>query len=438
MKYIGYIVSWIKGDQELPLTRQLHSLAAFCAALFSVITVVANISLGLIDEMLLFSFLLVGSGFLIWYLSSRTIWSMQNIKLITLMIVSWIVIVAWFLFSGSQGFTPVIMFWMTGLIILFENRRTQWAVFLYISTLVISLYLIEFIRPHWINQYYASERERILDLLVSFGLGIIGLGFMIIVLSRIYRETQSRLIEIQMIQAEEEVKEHEARLEMTRRMSRGLAHDLKNVLMVINNSSDFIEQTLSEQGLMADEVIEDLKAIKESTEVASRLSRRLLDHSLNYDYPAEPLSLADIIRSQSKLIERISNQVHLIVEVCAEPVILGYLSDIEQVLMNLTLNAIQAMKGVGELKITINSEAKMGLIEVSDNGPGIPLPIQELIYEPLFTTKADSGGTGVGLNTVKKIIHRANGTISFMTSSNGTTFTVKWPLSDGDEITDLK
>ena len=67
MKYIGYIVSWIKGDQELPLTRQLHSLAAFCAALFSVITVIANISLGLIDEMLLFSFLLVGSGLLIWY-----------------------------------------------------------------------------------------------------------------------------------------------------------------------------------------------------------------------------------------------------------------------------------------------------------------------------------------------------------------------------------
>ena len=100
--------------------------------------------------------------------------------------------------------------------------------------------------------------------------------------------------------------------------------------------------------------------------------------------------------------------------------------------MNLTLNAIQAMKGVGELKITINSDDKMGLIEVSDNGPGIPLAIQKLIYEPLFTTKADSGGTGVGLNTVKKIIHRANGTISFMTSSKGTTFTVKWPLSDVD------
>ena len=428
MKYIGYIVSWIKGDQELPLTRQLHSLAAFCAALFSVITVIANISLGLIDEMLLFSFLLVGSGLLIWYLSSRTLWSMQFIKLLTLIIVSLLVIVAWFLFAGSRGFTPVIMFWMMGLIILFETRRTQWIVLLYISILVISLYILEFVHPHWINQYYASEHDRILDLLVSFGLGMIGLGFIIIVLSRIYRETQARLIEIQMIQAEEEVKEHEARLEMTRRMSRGLAHDLKNVLMVISNSSDFIEQTLSEQGQMEDEVLEDLKAIKESAEVASRLSRRLLDHSLTYDYPASRLSLADIVRSQSKLIERISNQVYLIVEVYTEPIILGYLSDIEQVLMNLALNAIQAMNGVGELKINIKSDDNMGIIEVSDNGAGIPLAIQKLIYEPLFTTKAESGGTGVGLNTVKKIVQRANGTISFMTSSNGTTFIVKWPI----------
>ena len=428
MKYIGYIVSWIKGDQELPLTRQLHSLAAFCAALFSVITVIANISLGLIDEMLLFSFLLVGSGLLIWYLSSRTLWSMQFIKLLTLIIVSLLVIVAWFLFAGSRGFTPVIMFWMMGLIILFETRRTQWIVLLYISILVISLYILEFVQPHWINQYYASEHDRILDLLVSFGLGMIGLGFIIIVLSRIYRETQARLIEIQMIQAEEEVKEHEARLEMTRRMSRGLAHDLKNVLMVISNSSDFIEQTLSEQGQMEDEVLEDLKAIKESAEVASRLSRRLLDHSLTYDYPASRLSLADIVRSQSKLIERISNQVYLIVEVYTEPIILGYLSDIEQVLMNLALNAIQAMNGVGELKINIKSDDNMGIIEVSDNGAGIPLAIQKLIYEPLFTTKAESGGTGVGLNTVKKIVQRANGTISFMTSSNGTTFIVKWPI----------
>ena len=72
----------------------------------------------------------------------------------------------------------------------------------------------------------------------------------------------------------------------------------------------------------------------------------------------------------------------------------------------------------------------VSIIEVIDRGPGIPPVIQELIYEPLFTTKADHGGTGVGLNTVKKIMHRAHGDISFRTSTKGTTFTVKWPLSN--------
>lgn len=430
MKHLSYIISWIKGDQESSLIRQLHSLAAFCAGIFSMVTIVANISLGLIDEMLLFSFLLVGSGFFSWYLNRWTKLSMNSIKVITLIMASLIVIVAWFLFSGSRGFTPVIMFWMMGLITLFETRRIQWIVLLYISILILSLYVIEFLQPQWINQYYATEQDRILDLLVSYGLGVIGLGFVIIILSRIYRETQAKIVAIQLMQAEEEAKEREARLEMTRRMSRGLAHDLKNVLMVITNSSDFIELNLSEQGHMDEEVIEDLKAIKDSAEVAARLSRRLLDHSLTYDHPPSSLALIDIVHSQSKLIERISSQVKLTVEVYAEPNILGYLSDVEQVLMNLALNAIQAMNGEGELMINIKSEQQMGLLEIKDNGPGIPLEIQEQIYEPLFTTKADSGGTGVGLNTVQKIVKRANGEISFTSDSAGTTFTVKWPLVD--------
>lgn len=430
MKHIGQIVSWIKGDQELSLTRQLYSLAAFCAGAFSIVAIVANISMGLIDEMLLFSFVLVGSGFLCWYLNRWTKLSMNIIKMFTLIMASVVVVMAWFSFSGSQGFTPVIMFWMMGLIILFETRIIQWAVLLYISILVLSLYVIEFLQPQWINQYYATEQDRILDLLVSFGLGVIGLGFVIIILGRSYRETQARLIAIQLMRAEEEAREREARLEMTRRMSRGLAHDLNNVLIVITNSSDLIEQNLSDQGQMDDEVVEDLRAIKDSAEVAVRLSRRLLDHSLTYDHPPSSLSLAYVVRVQSKLIERISSQVKLIVEVHAEPTILGYLSDIEQVLMNLALNAIQAMNGIGELRINIQSEQHMGLLEIKDNGPGIPLEIQEQIYEPLFTTKADKGGTGVGLNTVQKIMKRANGDISFVSSSAGTTFTVKWPIAE--------
>ena len=429
MKYLGQILSWIKGDQEASLTRQLHSLAAFCAGAFSTVTIVANISLGLIDEMLLFSFLLVGSGFLIWYLNRWTKLSMTLIKIITLLMVNLIVIVAWFLFSGSRGFTPVIMFWMMGLIILFEARRTQFIVLFYISTLVLSLYVIEFLRPQWINQYYASEHDRILDLLVSFGLGIIGLGFVIITLSRIYRDTQAKLVEIQLMRAEEESRAREEHLEMTRRMSRGLAHDLKNVLMVISNSSDFIELSLSERGIRDNEVTEDLKAIKDSAEVAARLSRRLLDHSLTYDQPPSHLSLADIVRTQSTLIERISSQVKLTIEVDAEPNILGYLSDIEQVLMNLALNAIQAMDGEGRLRITVSKSAQHGILEIEDTGSGIPLEAQEKIYEPLFTTKSDSGGTGLGLNTVYKIIQRTQGDISFSTILNtGTTFTIRWPI----------
>ncbi|MDD4159807.1 MAG: ATP-binding protein [Synergistaceae bacterium] len=114
---------------------------------------------------------------------------------------------------------------------------------------------------------------------------------------------------------------------------------------------------------------------------------------------------------------------------------------LQHIIMNLSLNAIQAMASQEpgrEKRVLIEtgySEAEnrgkhMGLIRVSDNGPGIPSEIQHRIFDPFFTTKQD--GTGLGLSIVQRTVDGIGGTLSMGTSSEGTTFNIFIPLAEND------
>src|SRR5712672_2969682 len=86
-------------------------------------------------------------------------------------------------------------------------------------------------------------------------------------------------------------------------------------------------------------------------------------------------------------------------------------SDLNQVWTNIIDNAIDAMKGQGRLRLRTYGEDKFVVVEILDNGPGIPAEIQSRIFEPFFTTKKVGEGTGLGLDTVQRIIKKHNGSI---------------------------
>ena len=101
----------------------------------------------------------------------------------------------------------------------------------------------------------------------------------------------------------------------------------------------------------------------------------------------------------------------------------------EQVFLNVILNAIQAMdEKSGEL--TIETVSNNGFCDISfaDTGPGIPAKVLPHIFDPFFTTKPVGEGTGLGLSVSKSIVEQHNGKIIFETSEKGTRFTVKLPL----------
>lgn len=110
------------------------------------------------------------------------------------------------------------------------------------------------------------------------------------------------------------------------------------------------------------------------------------------------------------------------------PRISAYASEINQVWMALLENALDAMRNRGRLKLTAQCSGEFVVVEVWDNGPGIPLEIQARIFEPFFTTKAPGAGLGLGLDTAQRIVRRHRGYIHVQSQPGGTCFQVRLPV----------
>jgi signal transduction histidine kinase len=111
------------------------------------------------------------------------------------------------------------------------------------------------------------------------------------------------------------------------------------------------------------------------------------------------------------------------------PPICAFGGELNQIWTNLIDNAIEAMQGKGELRVRTARELDRLLVEIGDNGPGIPPEIQPHIFEPFFTTKGVGDGTGLGLDTVCRIVRNHQGEIRVTSRPGDTRFQVYLPLA---------
>jgi|SRR5579871_989707 len=110
------------------------------------------------------------------------------------------------------------------------------------------------------------------------------------------------------------------------------------------------------------------------------------------------------------------------------PRVCAHGSELNQVWTNLVDNAVDAMNGKGELRVRTARELDRALIEIADNGPGIPPEILDHIFEPFFTTKGVGNGTGLGLETARRIVREHGGEITVQSAPGATRFQVRLPL----------
>ena len=233
------------------------------------------------------------------------------------------------------------------------------------------------------------------------------------------------------------------RLEAVGRLAGGVAHDFNNILAVIINYAGFAMDVVRAGEPLRDDLEEILKAARS----AAALTRQLLAFSRKQVLKPERLSLNHAIKAMEAMVRRLMREdIELVLELAEDAgLVLVDRSQIEQVLMNLLVNARDAMPHGG--KVTIRtSNTKMGqgaagadalgppqrytVLSVSDTGAGMDAQTKARIFDPFFTTKGLGQGTGLGLATVHGVVEQSGGSIRVASEpGQGATFEILLPVA---------
>jgi PAS domain S-box-containing protein len=251
------------------------------------------------------------------------------------------------------------------------------------------------------------------------------------------RESQERYLQAQ-------------KLESIGRLAGGVAHDFNNLLTVINGYSDLAFQKLGE----GEPLRLEIDQIRKAGARAADLTQQLLAFSRKQVIQPRPLDLNKVVAESEKMLRRLLGE-DIELKTCLSPSLGQVMADsgqIHQILMNLVVNARDAMPDGGELiletsNLEIDSsyiqehpEATPGmfvLLAVTDSGMGMDEETSKHIFEPFFTTKGPSRGSGLGLATVYGIVKQSQGWIALSTRpGKGTAFEIYLPRITAELATD--
>jgi PAS domain S-box-containing protein len=231
------------------------------------------------------------------------------------------------------------------------------------------------------------------------------------------------------------------KMEAVGRLAGGIAHDFSNVLTVITAATERLQDRVGDRPGAAD----DLMSILRNCERAASLTRQLLAFSRQQTLAPQAIDLCQLVRRAGRLLKRlIGEHIELTFELPDDVLVVeADPTQVEQVLMNLAINARDAMPGGGSLRVALRRTnvdhafardhepmiaGEYVLLEVSDTGMGMSLETQARAFEPFFTTKHPAHGTGLGLSTVYGIVKQSGGYIWIESQEGqGTTFRIYLP-----------
>jgi two-component system, cell cycle sensor histidine kinase and response regulator CckA len=248
--------------------------------------------------------------------------------------------------------------------------------------------------------------------------------------------TQIKKLQRQLIQSQ--------KMEAIGRLAGGVAHDFNNLLTVIFGNVDLSLQRLDKENPLYQNLIQ----IDEAAKRAGSLTRQLLAFSRKQVMQPVVLALNQIVSGLEKMLRRLIGE-DIILTTRLDPMTGAIKADptqIEQVIVNIAVNARDAMPGGGQLTIETHhvtmEDGHLGIedkvppgnyamIAITDTGTGMDQETQARIFEPFYTTKEKGHGTGLGLSTVYGIVKQSGGEIALYSEpGNGTCFKIYLPLAD--------
>jgi signal transduction histidine kinase len=249
--------------------------------------------------------------------------------------------------------------------------------------------------------------------------------------ARLGRESEAHLAEIKRREETQRQRVAAQRRDALAMLAGGLAHDFNNLLTVVYAAFEQAEAEVRPAGRAA----EALALGRTAAESTAALTRQLLAYSRGDPHGKLPTDLGPIVRQTAGLIRRLlPHNIELRVQSpSALPLVACAPTQIQQVLINLAVNARDAMPDGGHIDVTARADDAAVELTVSDTGTGIDPAIADRIFEPLFTTKELGKGTGLGLSVVSAVVTDHGGTISVRSQpGQGATFEVRLPLAPAE------
>ncbi|HSP66388.1 MAG TPA: ATP-binding protein [Bryobacteraceae bacterium] len=223
------------------------------------------------------------------------------------------------------------------------------------------------------------------------------------------------------------------RLAAISRLTGGVAHEIKNPLNAIALRLELLRARLGDPD---PEVSSQIDILSKEVLRLDRVVKTFLDFSRPVEVHLEDIDLAALVREVTEFVAPQAKEANIQVEFTApsEPATMRGDSDLlKQAVLNLVVNAVDAMPGGGQLRVALEkgqgekADDKL-ILEVSDTGPGIPPELRDKVFQLYFTTKL--GGSGIGLAMTYRAVQLHNGTISFKSEAGrGTTFRLEFPAN---------
>ena len=246
--------------------------------------------------------------------------------------------------------------------------------------------------------------------------------------------------------AREEAARQSQKLEAIGQLTGGVAHDFNNILMVIMANADAVIEEMEEGRATLDLAVEHLKRINGAAARAAKLTHQLLAFSRRQTLRPERFDIADLVTTTSELLGRTLGE-HIVFEADMEPGLPAILTDrpqLETALLNICLNARDAMPTGGALTVATRRETRAPadgvereyvVLSVTDTGTGMTPEVQERVFEPFFTTKEAGRGSGLGLSMVYGFVKQSKGLIEIESipapaAGHGTVVRLLFPVAD--------